>query len=116
MNPSTRRGRATPPSAGLDDPATDPGLADGGSTDGRPTDRLAELEDRLARLERRVTLRDRSRTMVAKVMPPEASEHFRQAGRHQLLGLRSIIDFWIDRVDRSAPAGEASAPERIDIE
>jgi hypothetical protein len=112
MNPSTRRERSTtPPSAGLEAPGSDVGLADGG-----PTDRLAELEDRLARLERRVTLRDRSRTAMAKVMPPEASEHFRQAGRHQLLGLRSIIDFWIDRVDRAAPAGDANASERIDIE
>ncbi|HET7027078.1 MAG TPA: hypothetical protein VFI28_05265 [Candidatus Limnocylindrales bacterium] len=107
MNPSTRRGRATtPPSAGLEEPGSHAGS----------TERIAELEDRLARLERRVTLRDRSRTMMAKVMPPEASEHFRQAGRHQLLGLRSIIDFWIDRVDRAAPAGGANAAERIDIE
>jgi hypothetical protein len=78
--------------------------------------RLAELEARLDRLEQRVTLRDRGRTMLARVMPPEANEHFRQAGRHQLLGRRSIIDFWIDRIDRTAPAADADDRERIEIE
>ena len=34
-----------------------------------------------------------------RVMPPEASEHFRNAGREQLLGVRSIVDFWIQRLD-----------------
>ena len=51
--------------------------------------RLAELETRLARLEGAPGLRARSRSMMDKVMPPEASEHFRNAGREQLLGVRS---------------------------
>jgi hypothetical protein len=32
-------------------------------------------------------------------MPPEAGRHFRNAGREQLLGIRSIVDFWIRRID-----------------
>ena len=32
-------------------------------------------------------------------MPPEAGRHFRNAGREQLLGIRSIVDFWIHRID-----------------
>ncbi|HEY3524448.1 MAG TPA: hypothetical protein VGK63_12170 [Candidatus Limnocylindrales bacterium] len=102
----SRRERTTGPSAGLE-MMTPRGEGDEG--------RLAELEARLGRLERRVTLRERGRTMMARVMPPEANEHFRQAGRHQLLGLRSIIDFWIDRIDRTAP-GPDDEPERIEIE
>jgi hypothetical protein len=103
------RERSTGPSAGLDaELDADHGAASAGG-------RLVELEDRLARLERRVTLRDRGRSMMAKVMPPEASEHFRQAGRHQLLGMRSIIDFWIDRIDRTGP-DPSDEPERIEIE
>ncbi|HEU4673856.1 MAG TPA: hypothetical protein VFS32_13240 [Candidatus Limnocylindrales bacterium] len=106
----TGRERTTGPSAGLDMAGLDPDGAGTGDT------RLVDLEERLARLERRVTLRDRGRSMVARMMPPEASEHFRQAGRHQLLGLRSIIDFWIDRVDRAAPGPDADEAERIEIE
>ena len=33
--------------------------------------------------------------MMGRVMPAEAGHHFRNAGREQLLGVRSIVDFWI---------------------
>ena len=62
-------------------------------------DRLGELEARLARLEGTPGLRERGRGVMARVMPPEAGEHFRNAGREQLLGVRSIVDFWIRRLD-----------------
>jgi hypothetical protein len=62
-------------------------------------DRLAELESRLQQLERRPGVRERGRSLMDRVMPPEASAHFRNAGREQLLGVRSIVDFWIARLD-----------------
>jgi len=62
-------------------------------------DRVAEVEDRLARLEGGPGIRARSRDLMDHVMPPEASRHFRNAGREQLLGIRSIVDFWIKRID-----------------
>ena len=61
--------------------------------------RLGELEARLAKLERAPGLRERGRGLMARVVPEEASHHFRNAGREQLLGVRSIVDFWIDRID-----------------
>ena len=61
--------------------------------------RMAELEDRLARLEGGPGLRERGRHLMDRVMPPEASRHFRKAGREQLLGIRSIVDFWLRRID-----------------
>jgi hypothetical protein len=81
-------------------------------------ERLAELESRLARLERAPSLRARGRTMMDKVMPPEATEHFRNAGREQLLGVRSIVDFWIQRLDEadSRAAGRSRERETIEIE
>jgi hypothetical protein len=81
-------------------------------------ERLAELEARLARLERAPSLRARGRSMMDKVMPPEASEHFRNAGREQLLGVRSIVDFWIQRLDEadSRAAGRSRERETIEIE
>lgn len=61
--------------------------------------RIAELEERLARLEGTPSIRERGRHLMDRVMPPEASRHFRNAGREQLLGMRSIVDFWIRRID-----------------
>ena len=71
--------------------------------------RIAELEERLARLEGEAGLRERGRKMIDRVMPPEASRHFRNAGREQLLGMRSIVDFWIRRID------DADSRARADV-
>ena len=65
------------------------------------SDRMAELETRLAKLERAPGLRERGRGLMARVVPDEATRHFRNAGREQLLGVRSIVDFWIERIDES---------------
>ena len=75
-----------------------PGMPDEGI--GR-TDRVAELEARLERLESEggPGLKERGRRLVDMVMPPEASHHFFNAGREQLLGMRSIVDFWLRRLD-----------------
>jgi hypothetical protein len=81
-------------------------------------DRIAELDARIARLERTPTLRERGRSMMDRVMPPEASEHFRNAGREQLLGIRSIVDYWIRRLDEAEARAARADRERetIDIE
>ena len=63
------------------------------------SDRVADLEARLARLEGGAGLKERGRRFVDMVMPPEASHHFFNAGREQLLGMRSIVDFWLRRLD-----------------
>ncbi|HET7167734.1 MAG TPA: hypothetical protein VFI69_00905 [Candidatus Limnocylindrales bacterium] len=79
-------------------------------------DRMAELETRLARLERSPSLRDRGRSMMDRVMPPEASEHFRNAGREHLLGVRSIVDHWIRRIDDAEARADRSSHDRETIE
>lgn len=100
-------------------------MVDEGSTGGRgrgadepggPDDRLAELEARLSRLERSPGLRERGRSMMDKVMPPEATSHFRNAGREQLLGIRSIVDFWIRRIDEADARATRGSRERETIE
>jgi|SRR5829696_2490377 len=79
--------------------------------------RIAEVEERLARLEGEPSLRERSRTLMDRVMPPEASRHFRNAGREQLLGMRSIVDFWIRRIDDAdVRAGGEPGRETIEID
>jgi len=79
-------------------------------------DRLGELEARLARLEGSPGLRERGRGVMARMMPAEAGEHFRNAGREQLLGVRSIVDFWIRRLDEMDTRASRSSTERETIE
>jgi hypothetical protein len=81
-------------------------------------DPAPSLEDRLGRLEARMNLRDRGRDVLDTVMPPEASRHFRNAGREHLLGIRSMVDHWIGRIDamESRAAGPDASRETIRID
>jgi hypothetical protein len=93
------------------------GAASPGLPDAAADIRIAELEARLARLEGTPGLRERSRRMMDRVMPPEASRHFRNAGREQLLGIRSIVDFWIRRIEAAeSRAGQDPGRETIEID
>jgi hypothetical protein len=98
MTETNKRGSAGIPSVG-DDPVTG-------------------LEDRLGRLEARMNLRERGRDLMDTVMPPEASRHFRNAGREHLLGIRSMVDHWIGRIDamESRAAGPDAGRETIKID
>jgi hypothetical protein len=79
--------------------------------------RLAQLESRLAQVEQGPGWRERGQGMMDRVMPPEAAQHFRNAAREQLLGMRSIVDFWIARVDQlDARAGPPRERETIELE
>ena len=87
-------------------------MGESGSTD----DRLAELEARLANLEATSGLRERGRDLMGRVAPPEAGRHFRNAGREHLLGVRSIVDFWIRRIELAEDRVAAPASDRETIE
>ena len=80
--------------------------------------RIAELEERLAGLEGGPSMRERGKRMIDRVMPPEASRHFRNAGREQLLGLRSILDFWLRRIEdaETRAGGNGSGRQTIEID
>ena len=85
------------------------------STGGGVDARIAELETRLARVEQgSANWRERGQGLFDRVMPPEAGQHFRNAAREQLLGMRAIVDFWIARVD-DLDASAAPPPERETI-
>lgn len=93
------------------------GVASPGMPEAGAELRLSELEERLARLEGEPSIRERGRRMMDRVMPPEASRHFRNAGREQLLGFRSIVDFWIRRIDDAESRARADAGrETIEID
>jgi hypothetical protein len=80
-------------------------------------DRATDLESRLARLEGSPSLRERGKDLMGRVMPDDASRHFRNAGREQLLGIRAIVDFWIRRIDDMESRSGGDAPrERIELD
>jgi hypothetical protein len=93
-------------------------MTDRERTDDQTEDsRLALLEARLAKLERSPGLRERGRGLMARVVPEEATHHFRNAGREQLLGVRAIVDFWIDRIDEADDRSDAGVQrESIEID
>ena len=92
------------------------GRVSAGVPDAMSDSRIAELEERLARLEGTPSIKERSRHLMDKVMPPEAGRHFRNAGREQLLGFRSIVDFWIRRIDAAEARASDESPSRHSIE
>jgi len=100
---SAARGGSTAASPGMPEAASDA--------------RIAELENRLARLEGSPGLRERSQRMMDRVVPAEAGRHFRNAGREQLLGIRSIVDFWIRRIEDAESRARADVGrETIEID
>jgi hypothetical protein len=79
-------------------------------------DRIQELESRLQRMEHERTVTGRSRGLMDRIVPPEATGHFRAASKEQLMGLRVLVDHWIQRLDRSEPLPPAVGREDIPIE
>jgi hypothetical protein len=78
-------------------------------------DRVGKLERRLEELERRPTVRERGRGAMDLVMPAETRRHLRNAGREQLLAVRSMLDFWIDQlVESDAEPDQGREQIRID--
>ena len=48
------------------------------------------------------------------ILPPEGKEHVRNARREMLLAARSVLDSWIDRMERGATIRRT--PTKIEIE
>ena len=93
----------------------------GGASAGMPESgaeaRVADLERRLAQLEGEPSLKDRGRRVMDRVVPPEATRHFRNAGREQLLGIRSIVDHWINRIaEAETRSSDSTSRQRIEID
>lgn len=86
--------------------------------------RLEKLEQRMEELDRRSTsmeramekAMDRSRAAMNSVLPSETRRHLRAAGREQLLAVRSLLDYWVDRMaDKSDKDGANSGSDRENI-
>jgi hypothetical protein len=78
-------------------------------------ERIAELEGRLQRMEKEHLSGSHARGLMSRIVPPEASNHFRAAGREQLMGVRALMDHWIHRLEERAEPRQ-SGREEIPIE
>jgi len=90
-----------------------PRKAVGGSEASGLEERVTDLEDRVLRVEYRRPTMQSARGWFGEIVPPEATQHFRTAMREQLLGVRSLVDHWIGRMDR-APRSDDREEIRID--
>ena len=82
--------------------------------------RLDELDQRGKAMERAMDkAMDRSRQAVDMILPTETRRHLRAAGREQLLAVRSLLDFWVNKLGEgtdSPPAANSSSRENIPID
>jgi hypothetical protein len=73
---------------------------------------MDRLEQRVDQLEWRRRASERSRAFMDSVVPEETRGHIRATGRESLLAVRSLLDYWIDKLD--GPTGDRR-PKREDI-
>jgi hypothetical protein len=78
-------------------------------------ERVEMLESRLREIERRPRISERGRSMLDRVMPQDARRHFRVASRENLLAVRTMVDYWIGRIDETEEPSSRQ-PERETIE
>jgi hypothetical protein len=81
-----------------------------------------ELEARIKELETRIRemdeerLRIRGRALVDEIFPPESRKHMREAWKHNLLAVRSVLDHWIEKQDGDASSSGTTRRESISVE
>jgi vacuolar-type H+-ATPase subunit E/Vma4 len=61
--------------------------------------RMEELDQRSSAMERAMEkAMDRSRAAMDSMLPRETRRHLRAAGREQLLAVRSLLDYWVEKM------------------
>lgn len=63
--------------------------------------RIKELEARLGEMEEERT-RYRARAIIDELFPQESRKHMREAWKHNLLAVRSVLDHWIEKQDNGS--------------
>jgi hypothetical protein len=81
-----------------------------------------ELEQRIKELEARLRemdedkLRIRGSALVDELFPPESRKHMREAWKHNLLAVRSVLDHWIEKQDGEGSKSGTKRRESISVE
>lgn len=88
-------------------------------------DRLARLEQRLEDLDKRESAMekamdramDKSRAAMGHILPSETRRHLRAAWHEDLLAIRSLLDYWVDRTaDKPKEDQPSTGRENIPID
>jgi hypothetical protein len=77
--------------------------------------RIKELEERLRAMDED-RLRLRGRALVDELFPPESRKHMREAWKHNLLAVRSVLDHWIEKQDGDGSKSGTTRHESISVE
>jgi hypothetical protein len=77
--------------------------------------RIKELEERLREMDED-RLRLRGRALVDELFPPESRKHMREAWKHNLLAVRSVLDHWIEKQDGDGKKSGTTRRESISVE
>lgn len=78
--------------------------------------RLDDMDQRNRAMERALDkAMDRSRQAMDVIVPHDTRKHLRAAGREQLLALRSLIDFWVDKMGDSSDSSASTTNQRENI-
>lgn len=73
--------------------------------------RLDELDQRSSTMERMLeTMLDRSRQAADMIVPHQTRNHLRAAGRENLLAVRSLLDFWANKLSEADDGTDSDAP------
>ena len=81
-----------------------------------------ELEQRIKELEARLREMDedrmgnRGRALMDELFPPESRKHMREAWKHNLLAVRSVLDHWIEKQDDNGSSSGTKRRESISVE
>ena len=72
-------------------------------------DRVTELQARIEELEERIRDMERREEqsvdrMIRRFVPDDVREHLRSAQKEQLLAVRTMLDHWIARAERTSEA------------
>ena len=77
--------------------------------------RIKELEERLREMQEE---RDnwRGRALFDELFPHETRKHMREAWKHNLLAVRSVLDHWIEKQDGDGKKSGTKRRESISVE
>ena len=77
--------------------------------------RVRELEERLHEMEEERS-RWRARALMDELFPQESRKHMREAWKHNLLAVRSVLDHWIEKQDGDGKSSGTKRRESISVE
>ena len=77
--------------------------------------RIRELEARLQEMEEERS-RWRARALMDELFPQESRKHMREAWKHNLLAVRSVLDHWIEKQDGDGKKSGTRRRESISVE